>query len=55
MGQRITAGVVVGLIFNYAQELLGHVSIVFNVSPVIAAGIPIMICFAVGVYLLRRV
>lgn len=55
MGQRITAGVVVGLIFNYAQELLGHVSIVFDVSPVIAAGIPILICFAVGVYLLRRI
>ncbi len=55
MGQRITAGVVVGLTFNYAQELLGHISIVFNVSPIIAAGIPIMICFAVGVFLLRRI
>ncbi|PIE41334.1 MAG: LPS export ABC transporter permease LptG [Gammaproteobacteria bacterium] len=55
MGQRITAGVVVGLCFNYAQELLGHVSIVFHVSPLIAAGIPIAICGVVGVLLLRRV
>lgn len=55
MGQRITAGVVTGLGFNYAQELLGHVSIVFSVSPLIAAGIPILICFAAGVYLLKRV
>lgn len=55
MGQRITAGVVVGLLFNYAQELLGHVSIVFNVSPLIAAGIPIMICAGVGIVLLRRI
>ncbi|MCG8669426.1 MAG: LPS export ABC transporter permease LptG [Pseudomonadales bacterium] len=55
MGQRITAGVVTGLGFNYAQELLGHVSIVFHVSPFIAAGIPIMICFAVGIYLLKRI
>lgn len=55
MGQRITAGVVTGLGFNYGQELLGHVSIVFNVSPLIAAGIPIAICAGVGVALLRRV
>ena len=55
MGQRIMAGVVTGLGFNYAQELLGHVSIVFNVSPLIAAGIPVLICLGVGVFLLRRV
>ena len=55
MGQRITAGVVIGLLFNYAQDLLGHISIVFNVSPLVSAGIPILICLVVGIVLLRRV
>lgn len=55
MGQRITAGIVTGLTFNYAQDLLGHVSIVFKVDPLIAAAIPILVCLAAGIYLLRRV
>ena len=55
MGQRITAGIVTGLTFNYAQDLLGHVSIVFKVDPLIAASIPILVCLFAGIYLLRRV
>jgi len=55
LGQRITAGVVTGLGFHYVQDILGHISIVFHVSPVLAAGIPIVVCMAAGIYMLRRV
>lgn len=55
MGQRLIAGIVTGLGFNYTQDLLGHVSIVFNVSPMIAASLPIALCLAAGLYFIRRV
>ncbi|OUS24853.1 LPS export ABC transporter permease LptG [Gammaproteobacteria bacterium 45_16_T64] len=54
MGQRITAGVVTGLTFNYTQDILGHVSIVFHVPPVVAASAPIVVCLVFGVVMLRR-
>lgn len=54
VGQRLIAGIVTGLSFNYAQDLLGHVSIVFNVSPFIAAMLPIGLCAIAAVYFMRR-
>lgn len=55
MGQRITAGVLVGLLFHYAQQLLGHASIIYNIPPLLGAMLPMLICLVVGVTLLRRV
>ena len=55
MGFRIMVGVVTGLLFNYSQELLGHVSIVFHVPPIFAAIIPVLLFLSVGVYILSRV
>ncbi len=55
VGQRIVTGVVVGLVFTYAQELLGHVSVVYSVPPIIAAGVPLLVFLGVGIRMLRRV
>ena len=55
MGQRIMAGVIVGLLFHYAQQFLGHVTIIFNIMPFLAAAVPVTLCFFIAVYLLRRV
>lgn len=55
MGQRITAGVLVGLVFHYAQQLLGHASLIYNIPPLLGAMLPMLICLVVGVLLLRRV
>ncbi|RLT95326.1 LPS export ABC transporter permease LptG [Ketobacter sp.] len=55
MGQRIMAGVIVGLLFHYAQQFLGHVTIIFSLTPFMAAMVPLVVSFGVGVYLLRRV
>ncbi|PCJ36949.1 MAG: LPS export ABC transporter permease LptG [Moraxellaceae bacterium] len=54
MGQRITAGVITGLSFNYSQDVLGHVSIVFQVPPLIAALAPIIVCLILGIIVIRR-
>jgi lipopolysaccharide export system permease protein len=55
MGQRITAGVLVGLAFHYAQQLLGHASLIYNIPPLLGALIPMLVCLVAGVWLLRRV
>lgn len=55
MGQRITAGVLVGLMFHYAQQLLGHASIIYDIPPFVGALIPMLVCLVAGVWLLRRV
>ena len=54
MGFRVFSGVIVGLIFKYAQDLLGPSSLVFGFNPIYATLIPVGICFFAGVFLLRR-
>jgi lipopolysaccharide export system permease protein len=54
MGFRVFSGVLVGLLFKYAQDLLGPSSLVFGFNPVYATLIPVIICFIAGIYLLRR-
>lgn len=54
MGFRVFSGVIVGLIFKYAQDLLGPSSLVFGFNPIYATLIPIIICFIAGLYLLKR-
>jgi len=53
-GQRVIAGVIGGVGFKFAQDLLGPASSVFGFSPLLAILLPILICFAVGLLLLRR-
>jgi len=55
MGFRVFSGVVVGLLFKYAQDLLGPSSLVFGFNPIYATIIPIAVCLCVGLWLLRRV
>lgn len=54
MGFRVFSGLVVGLIFKYTQDLLGPSSLVFGFDPIFATLIPIMLCFVLGAWLLRR-
>jgi lipopolysaccharide export system permease protein len=54
VGQRVIAGVVVGLIFKFSQDLLSPASAILGFTPLLASLIPILICFAVGLLLLRR-
>lgn len=54
VGYRIFTGVVVGIVFRTAQDLLGPASLVFGFSPLLAVAIPIAVCFIIGVVLIRR-
>lgn len=54
MGFRVFTGIIVGLLFKYMQDLLGPSSLVFGFDPILATLVPILICFVLGVVLLRR-
>lgn len=53
-GYRIFSGILVGLVYKYAEELLAPASIVFGFAPVWASIGPILVCFLAGVVMLRR-
>lgn len=54
MGYRVFVGVIVGIAFQFAQNLLGPSSLVYGFNPLIAVAVPIAICFIVGSFLLVR-
>ncbi|PSL12558.1 lipopolysaccharide export system permease protein [Marinobacterium halophilum] len=54
VGQRVIAGVIFGLIFKFAQDLLGPASTVFGFPPLVAVVTPILLCTGAGVWLMRR-
>lgn len=53
-GYRIFSGILVGLVYKYAEELLAPASIVLGFEPIWASVIPIAGCFTAGVLLLRK-
>ncbi len=55
MGFRVMVGLVVGLVFNYAQDFLGFASLVFNIPPWFAATLPVVAFAVLGAVLLSRV
>lgn len=54
MGFRVFAGVIVGIVFQTTQDLLGPSSLLFGFAPLIAVLAPIVVSFLLGVVLLRR-
>jgi lipopolysaccharide export system permease protein len=54
MGLRLTAGIVASLVFHYGQQFFGHLSIVFDASPFLAATVPALLCVFAGLLLMRR-
>jgi lipopolysaccharide export system permease protein len=54
LGLRIFTGVVVGFVFQIAQDLLGPSSLVFGFSPLLAVLIPTGVCALIGFWMLRR-
>lgn len=54
MGFRVFIGVIVGLVFQTSQKLLGPISIIMGFSPMFAVLIPIVFCFLFGWFLIRR-
>ncbi len=54
MGMRVVSGLITGILFKFVQDLLSPASLVFGFPPMLATLIPIMICLATGVLLLKR-
>jgi lipopolysaccharide export system permease protein len=53
-GFRVFIGVMVGVGFRTVQALLGPSSLVFDFPPVIAVAVPIAVCAALGVWVLKN-
>jgi lipopolysaccharide export system permease protein len=54
MGFRIFIGVLVGVVFRTAQDMLAPASLVYGFQPIYASLIPIIICLLAGWWFLRR-
>jgi lipopolysaccharide export system permease protein len=54
MGFRIFSGVLVGIIFQTSQDLLGPSSLLFGFAPWVAVAVPIIVSLLVGGLLLKR-
>ena len=55
MGARLTFGIAVGFAFHYFQTLVAPVTVVFALPPAVAISIPIIMVWAIGLVLLRRI
>lgn len=54
MGMRVVAGLIIGIMFKFTQDLLSPASLVYGFSPLVAILVPIAACFGVGFVLMRR-
>ncbi len=54
MGVRISVGILVGLTFKYLQDLLAPMSIVYDMPPALAVLAPILGCWILGAWGMRR-
>lgn len=54
MGGRIFSGVLIGLAFQNSLYITGRFSLVSSLPPLLGILIPILICFMIGLYLLKR-
>lgn len=54
VGQRLIVGIMVGLVFKFAQDLLAPASTVYGFTPLLAVLAPILVCALAGVWMLRR-
>jgi len=53
-GQRLFAGILVGLIFFLLNRSMGHMSIVYGISPLLSSIIPLLLFLFFGLFLLYR-
>ncbi len=54
MGYRIFTGVVVGIVFQLLQKLLGPASLLYGLPPLLAVLLPIVFCLFFGWFLIQR-
>ncbi len=52
-GARVFVGVIIGVVFQISQDFFGPASLIFGYEPIFAALTPIVICWLIGLSLLR--
>lgn len=55
MGQRIFVGTLIGFIFFLINRMFGHLAVVYNINPLIAAALPGLLFLVLGLWFARRV
>ncbi len=55
MGVRLSVGIFAGLGFKYLQDLFAPMSMVYDLPPVLAVLLPIVVCWVIGAWGLSRV
>ncbi|MGV6809221.1 MAG: LPS export ABC transporter permease LptG [bacterium] len=53
-GQRLFIGIIVGLIFFLLNRSMGHMSIVYGISPLLSSALPLLLFLSFGLFLLYR-
>ena len=54
IGQRVSLGCLVGIIFHIFNQIAGHMGIVYNFNPALSVAFPTLIMLGVIIWLLRR-
>lgn len=54
-GQRIFIGILIGVLFYILSRALNNIGIVYGVSPILSAFLPLLIFLAAGLYSLKRI
>jgi len=54
LGARIFTGVLIGVVFRISQDFFGPASLIFGLPALLAAVIPILLCYVAGLWLLTR-
>ena len=53
MGQRLTVGILIGLVFHYVQQFFAPMTAVYNIPAWTAVLLPILLAWGVGFFLVR--
>jgi lipopolysaccharide export system permease protein len=54
MGQRMMMGVIIGLVFILFDRMVGHLGLVYNFEPIIAAMLPGTLFLVLSLVLIKR-
>lgn len=54
MGQRLTVGILIGLVFHYVQQFFAPMTAVYNIPAWTAVLLPILLAWSVGAFLVRK-
>lgn len=54
-GGRMMLGVLIGMSFNIADKIVGHMSLVYEINPAIMAMLPSLVMFVLAIVALRKV